>query len=82
MRVWKLVLVLWFGLVFYGCGGNGKDGDDPKNRAGREETRKIRAADSIGYAGSAIANRLDKTLDQTDRRKQQIDQTGADTAKP
>jgi len=74
-------MILWLGLLLCGCGGNSKEGEDPKKQAGREETRKIRAADTVGYPGSAIANRLDKTLDRTDRRKEQIDQAGEDTDK-
>jgi hypothetical protein len=69
------------GLLLSGCGG-ATEGEEARRVEGREETRKIRKADAVGYAGSAVADRLDKTLDQADRRKAQIDQTGAQTAKP
>lgn len=40
---------------------------------GREETRGIRNTEAIGYAGDAVADRVDAALDANDRRREQLD---------
>lgn len=68
------VLALVLAALLAGCGSNEETGKAGQPQVGREETRKIRAADKVGYAGSAVANRLDKTLDATDARKRQTEE--------
>ncbi|PTU32880.1 hypothetical protein [Stenotrophobium rhamnosiphilum] len=41
---------------------------------GREETQGIRKTDSIGYAGSAIADKVDGALNANDNQKAKTDQ--------
>lgn len=41
---------------------------------GRAETQGIRNTENIGYAGNAIADRLDGALDANDQRTQVLDQ--------
>jgi hypothetical protein len=40
---------------------------------GREETRNIRNTEAIGYAGDAIADKVDGALDANDERKAKLD---------
>lgn len=47
---------------------------DKREPKGREETRSIRATESIGYSGDAIADKVDATLDANDERKNKLDQ--------
>jgi hypothetical protein len=54
------------------CGGGEAP---PAERAeGREETRSIRNTEAIGYAGDAIADRVDGALDANDQRRDQLDE--------
>jgi predicted small lipoprotein YifL len=49
--------------------------DAPVNpKAGREETQGIRRTDAIGYAGGAIANKVDGALNANDSQKEKTDQ--------
>jgi hypothetical protein len=41
---------------------------------GREETRNIRNTEAIGYAGDAIADKVDAALDASDQRRDQLDE--------
>lgn len=41
---------------------------------GREETRNIRNTEAVGYAGDAIADKVDSALDANDQRKDHLDQ--------
>lgn len=45
----------------------------PRSTEGREETRNIRNTEAIGYAGDAIADKVDSALDANDQRKEQLD---------
>jgi hypothetical protein len=45
---------------------------------GREETRGIRNTEAIGYAGNAIADKVDGALDANDKAKQKIDAAEAE----
>jgi hypothetical protein len=40
---------------------------------GREDTKTLQNADNIGYDGTGIQKKLDKALDQNDRRAADID---------
>ena len=42
--------------------------------AGRAETQGIPRTDSVGYAGSAIANKVDGVLNANDQQMQKSDQ--------
>ncbi|MGH8446503.1 MAG: hypothetical protein ACREVL_14620 [Solimonas sp.] len=50
---------------------------DEQPPQGREETRGIRNTEAVGYAGDAIADKVDKVLDANDAAKQKIDQVEA-----
>lgn len=45
----------------------------PGEPQGRAETQPIRNAEAIGYAGNAIANKVDGALDANDQRKAELD---------
>lgn len=47
---------------------------------GREETRGIRNTEAVGYAGNAIADKVDAALDANDQAKQKIDAAEAQQA--
>lgn len=46
---------------------------DPQAPEGREETQAIRNTEAIGYAGDAVADKVDAALDANDQRKAQLD---------
>lgn len=46
----------------------GKDKDQ-----GREETKMIEAVDAVGYDGKAIRQKLDKVLDDNERRNRELE---------
>lgn len=53
---------------------NGREAPPPVDPVdGREETRNIRNTEAIGYAGDAIADKVDAALDANDQRQQQLD---------
>ena len=45
---------------------------------GREETRGIRNAEAVGYAGDAIADKIDASLDAREQRKEEMDRHAAE----
>jgi len=45
----------------------------PGEPQGRAETQPIRNTESIGYAGNAIADKVDGALDANDQRKAELD---------
>lgn len=51
---------------------------------GRPETRKVLAADAVGYDGKALQKSLDKMLDAKDRQAKELEdaQQRADPAEP
>ncbi|MEQ1439138.1 hypothetical protein AAG565_07225 [Fontimonas sp. SYSU GA230001] len=61
-------------LLILGACGSAEDAPKPRSTAGREETRNIRNTEAVGYAGGAIADKLDSALDANDQRKEQLDQ--------
>lgn len=40
---------------------------------GRDETRNIRNTEAVGYAGGAVADKVDGALDANDERKAKLD---------
>ena len=50
------------------------DPPQPRSTQGREETRNIRNTEAIGYAGDAVADKVDAALDANEQRKQQLDE--------
>lgn len=59
-------------LALAACGGS-EPPPERKEAKGREETRNIRNTEAIGYAGDAVADKVDAALDASERRKQQLD---------
>jgi hypothetical protein len=57
-----------------GCGANDAPDAGGRQRVGREETRRIRTADTVGVAGSAVADRLDRVLDASDARRKRVEE--------
>ena len=45
---------------------------------GREETRGIRNTEAVGYAGNAIADKVDAALDANEQAKQKLDAAEAE----
>ena len=45
----------------------------PAAEQGREETRNIRATEAVGYAGDAVADKVDAALEQNEQRKAGLD---------
>jgi len=61
-------------LLLAGCGGPDRDQPPaPQAPQGREETQGIRNTEAVGYAGDAIADKVDAALDANDQRKEQLD---------
>lgn len=58
-------------LLLSACGGG--EPSPPAEPEGREETRSIRNTEAIGYAGGAIADKVDGALDANDERKAKLD---------
>lgn len=46
---------------------------DDTPQQGRDETRGIRNTEAIGYAGNAIADKVDGALDANDQAKARLD---------
>ncbi|MEW6166126.1 MAG: hypothetical protein AB1651_00255 [Pseudomonadota bacterium] len=61
-------------LLLAACGGR-EPPPEPRAEEGREETRNIRNTEAIGYAGDAIADKVDGALDANDQRKQRLDES-------
>ena len=64
------------GAMLAGCGGSPEpEATPPNSRAaeGRGETGGIRNTENIGYAGNAVADKVDGALDTHDQRKQELD---------
>lgn len=72
-----LLLGLVAALALTAC--NDADPDKPgrqvKSRAGegREETKLIRNTENIGYAGNAIAKKVDKAIEINEDRPEELD---------
>ena len=67
----RLLLICTFTLLTAACSPPPED--PPPSKQGRVETRSIRATESIGYSGNAIANKVDAALDANDQRKNNLD---------
>ncbi len=72
MSSFKLLLCSTFATALLaGCGSSAPR--EQQAEEGREESRSIRNTESIGYAGDAIADKLDAALDANDRKVQQAE---------
>lgn len=60
-------------LLLAACGAH-EPPPEPRAEEGREETRSIRNTAAIGYAGDAIADKVDAALDANEQRKQNLDE--------
>lgn len=45
----------------------------PAAEQGRSETQAIRATEAVGYAGDAVADKVDAALEQNEQRKAGLD---------
>lgn len=64
-------------MILFAASGCGDDQPKPPAQEapkdqGRPETRKVRAADAVGYDGKALQKSLDKVLDQQDKRNKEL----------
>ncbi|WP_028080985.1 hypothetical protein [Solimonas soli] len=48
---------------------------------GRDETRGIRNTEAIGYAGNAIADKVDAALDANEQARRKLDDAEAEQAR-
>ncbi len=69
MRLLTLVVLL---TALTACGKQ-PEAPKPGEPQGRAETQPIRNTEAIGYAGNAIADKVDGTLDANDQRKAELD---------
>ncbi len=70
----KVLIGLCVALLIGGCDGADRSNQPvPMAEQGREETQGIRNTEAIGYAGDAIADKVDTALDANDQRKEQLD---------
>ena len=69
MRAGTVVLVL---ATLTACGKK-PEVPKPGEPQGRAETQALRNAEAIGYAGNAIAGKVDGALDANDQRKGDLD---------
>lgn len=75
MRNFITLGLLTISLLLAACGQKQDDtATKPKPQVGRDETQGIRRTDSIGYSGSAIANKVDGVLNENDQKKSRMDQ--------
>lgn len=66
-----LLCSIFVAALLTGCGNS--EPREQRVEEGREETRSIRNTESIGYAGEAIADKVDAALDANDRKVQQAE---------
>lgn len=71
--------LIWLALAFLlaGCVNPNppvQESKDEKKYQGREETKALQNADNIGYDGTGIQKKLDKTLDQNEQRAGELEQ--------
>lgn len=72
-------MILSAALCLSACGS--EDPPAPKKSVqGREETKNIRGTEAVGYAGNAIANKVDGVLNANDQRVQTLDDKAAASA--
>ncbi|MES2489832.1 MAG: hypothetical protein V4607_08565 [Pseudomonadota bacterium] len=67
-------IIIVSSLLFSACDRSPPVTPIAQERQGREETQGIRNADAIGYAGSAIADKVDGALNANDNQKAKTDQ--------
>jgi hypothetical protein len=70
------------GLMLAACSRQQDPQPPPVKKQGRAETQGIRNTDSIGYSGSAIANKVDGALNANDQQQQKMDQALQNAEKP
>jgi len=68
-------LALSLAVVAVSLAACGKQPEAPKpgEPQGRAESQPIRNTEAVGYAGDAIANKLDGALEANDARKAELD---------
>ncbi|NPV04173.1 MAG: hypothetical protein HPY67_05505 [Syntrophaceae bacterium] len=65
--------------LILGC-GSGSPAPKARDAApGRAETKAVEAASAVGYSGSQMRKKIDKTLDQAEERARQVEK-GAESA--
>lgn len=73
-RLPPMALLLCLALAACGEEPPPPERDPPK---GREETRGIRNAEAVGFAGDAIADKVDASMDASEQRKREMDAAAA-----
>lgn len=71
----RLAIIVSFAVAAVVLGACGKQPEAPKpgEPQGRAETQPIRNTEAVGYAGDAIANKVDGALDANAARTQELD---------
>ena len=68
----KIIPAVLMALACAACNVDSSGDTPPPKKEGREETKNIRNLDAVGYSGSAIANRVDQSLDATDKHNEEM----------
>lgn len=66
-------ILLCLGVLLASCDGGSSSNTTSHPPQGRAETQSIRSTEAIGYAGGAVADRVDETLNAVDARHQQLE---------
>ena len=59
------------------CGSNNPAPKAKDTPQGRSETKVVEGASAVGYNGSQMRKKIDKTLDQNDERNREIEKGAA-----
>ena len=75
-RLFCLVITILFVL---GCGSGNPAPKAQGTPEGRSETKVVEGATAVGYNGSQMRKKIDKTLDQNDARNKEIEKVTGTT---
>ena len=66
----KLLFLVMIVALMFSC----SKAEEPSTKyEGRSESKKLQAADAVGYDGAAIRKNVDNTLNKTDQHNESVD---------
>jgi hypothetical protein len=75
-----VILLGIIGAMLMGCSSSEKGAQQgATSYQGREETKKLQAADAAGYDGTAIRKSVDSALDKNDAHNQGVDKASGES---